>query len=138
MTVLSFRVGKKMRNPLVRFGCATTLVRYLLVCKSRMVLVKSNSGLFSFYFLKYINPKLFKPSRCKHSHSHRAKSWFKKAKITTTTTKTKAPLTLNRGRKKILLVYLLRKTNPNPEKYLLNVKLKYGCMHTHTHALVFL
>lgn len=51
-----------------------------------MVLVKSNSGLFSFYFLKCINPKLFKPLQTQAfslTHKHRAKSCFKKAKTTT-------------------------------------------------------
>lgn len=74
----------------------------------KLVLVKSNSGLFCFSFLKYINPKLFKPLQTQAfslTHKHRAKSCFKKAK---TTIKTKATLTLKRVRKKILLVYLLK------------------------------
>lgn len=89
-----------------------------------MVLVKSSPVLFSLYFLKYINPKLFKPLQTEAfslTHKQRAKSCLKKQQQ-------QKILILNRVRKKNLLVYLLKKM----EKYRFNMKLKYVYMHTHT------
>lgn len=101
-------------------------------------LLKSSSGLFSCYFLKYINPKQFKPLQTQAfslTHKHRAKSCFKKAKATT---RNQSHFNVEQSERKFCLFTYWKKknTNPNPEKYLFNVKLKYGCTHTHTHTQI--